>query len=152
MATRKIREDSIQGQIKRQKTANKVMELPEGLELADREEEILWRQFTNARAHDDWRDIDLVIIHKIIMLEKRIRRHNVEIDKTDVVVENKRGTPIENPLLRVIDTLQRQQLAMIRSLSLGVSSEKAIAKNTGGAKSKDKEDQKEGKLLSLLAK
>jgi hypothetical protein len=35
-----------------------------------------------------------------------------------MMVENKRGTPIPNPLLSVIDTLERRQLAVIRSMFL----------------------------------
>ena len=35
-----------------------------------------------------------------------------------MMVENKRGTSIPNPLLSVIDTLERRQLAVIRSMSL----------------------------------
>jgi len=34
------------------------------------------------------------------------------------VIFNDRGTPIENPLFRIIDTLTRQQMAVIRSMSL----------------------------------
>jgi hypothetical protein len=35
-----------------------------------------------------------------------------------MMIENKRGTPIPNPFLSVIDTLERRQLAVIRSMSL----------------------------------
>ena len=35
-----------------------------------------------------------------------------------MMVENKRGTQIPNPLISVIDTLERRQLAVIRSMSL----------------------------------
>ena len=34
------------------------------------------------------------------------------------MVENKRGTPIPNPLLSIIDALYWRQLAVIRSMSL----------------------------------
>jgi hypothetical protein len=40
------------------------------------------------------------------------------LDTSGPLIKNKRETLIENPLLRVIDTLQRQQLAIIRSMSL----------------------------------
>ena len=35
-----------------------------------------------------------------------------------MMVKNKRGTQIPNPLISVIDTLERRQLAVIRSISL----------------------------------
>ena len=42
----------------------------------------------------------------------------VELDAVSMMVENKRGTQIPNPLISVIDTLERRQLAVIRSMSL----------------------------------
>ena len=41
-----------------------------------------------------------------------------EEDAMGMMIENKRGTPIPNQLLSVIDTLERRQLAVIRSMSL----------------------------------
>jgi hypothetical protein len=35
-----------------------------------------------------------------------------------MMIANKRGTTIPNPFLSVIDTLERRQLAVIRSMSL----------------------------------
>jgi hypothetical protein len=35
-----------------------------------------------------------------------------------MMIANKRGTPIPNPFLSVVDTLERRQLALIRSMSL----------------------------------
>jgi len=35
-----------------------------------------------------------------------------------VLIQNKRGTLVANPLLAVIDTLERRQMAVIRSMSL----------------------------------
>jgi phage terminase small subunit len=90
----------------------------------------------------------------MVNLEINIRRYNQELNENGVVIENKRGTPVENPLLRVVDTLQRQQLAMIRSLSLGVSSQAAQDLNKSGTSASEKEDVeklKKGKVSSLLA-
>ena len=51
-------------------------------------------------------------------MEADIRTAQAELDEVGMKVENKRGTPIPNPLLSVIDTLERRQLAVIRSMSL----------------------------------
>ena len=51
-------------------------------------------------------------------VEADIRAAQVELDAVGMMVENKRGTQIPNPLISVIDTLERRQLAMIRSMSL----------------------------------
>ena len=51
-------------------------------------------------------------------MEADIRAAQIELDAMGMMIENKRGTPIPNPLLSVIDTLERRQLAVIRSMSL----------------------------------
>ena len=42
----------------------------------------------------------------------------MELDAARTMIEDKRGTQIPNPLISVIDTLERRQLAVIRSMSL----------------------------------
>ena len=92
--------------------------MPEGVTLRSAEEHVIWNQFTRARAREDWRDMDLLLLAKVVRMEADIRKHQTVLDRTGVLIENKRGTPIPNPLLTVIDTLERRQMAVIRSMSL----------------------------------
>jgi hypothetical protein len=92
--------------------------LPQGVELRSDEEHVSWDQFTRARAREDWRDMDLLLLAKVVRMEADIRKHQDTLDRSGVLIQNKRGTLIANPLLAVIDTLQRQQMAVIRSMSL----------------------------------
>ncbi len=92
--------------------------LPDGVILRDEAEMIIWGQFTRARARHDWRDFDLLLVAKAVRVEADIRKHQEMLDKTGAIIKNDRGTPIPNPLISIIDSLQRQQLAIIRSLSL----------------------------------
>ena len=62
--------------------------------------------------------MDLILLAKIVRMEADIRTAQTELDEVGMMVENKRGTPIPNPLLSVIDTLERRQLAVICSMSL----------------------------------
>ena len=91
--------------------------LPAGVELRSEAELIIWHQFTRARARSDWRDMELILLAKIVKMEADIRAAQTELDAMGMMVENKRGAPIRNPLLSVIDTLERRQLAVIRSMS-----------------------------------
>ena len=91
---------------------------PAGVELRSEKEHLIWSQFTRARAKSDWRDMDLILLAKIVRMEADIRAAQVEMDAVGMMVENKRGTPIPHPLISVIDTLERRQLAVIRSMSL----------------------------------
>ena len=79
---------------------------------------IIWHQFTRARARSDWRDMDLILLTKIVKMEADIRAAQIELDAMGMTIENKRGTPVPNPFLSVIDSLERRQLAVIRSMSL----------------------------------
>jgi len=92
--------------------------VPDGIELRSDEEMVIWEQFTRARAREDWRDMDLLLLAKVVRMEADIRKHQEMLDRTGVLIKNKRETPIPNPLLAVIDTLERRQLAVIRSMSL----------------------------------
>ena len=92
--------------------------LPEGVVLRSDGERVIWEQFTRARVRADWRDMDLLLLAKVVRLEADIRQHQTALDASGVILENRRGTPIPNPLLAVIDTLERRQMAVIRSMSL----------------------------------
>ena len=92
--------------------------LPQGVELRSEDEMVIWGQFTRARAREDWRDMDLLLLAKVVRMEADIRQHQAAVEAQGVIIENQRGTPIPNPLLAIIDTVERRQLAVIRSISL----------------------------------
>ena len=92
--------------------------LPQGVELRSEDEMVIWGQFTRARAREDWRDMDLLLLAKFVRMEADIRQHQAAVEEQGVIIENQRGTPIPNPLLAIIDTVERRQLAVIRSMSL----------------------------------
>jgi hypothetical protein len=149
---RKLRSDSINSDIKSFENAILDIELPDGVELKNEDEYIIWRQFTRARAKSAWRDFDLVLLAKVVRLEYDIRKYQLRLDIDDAVIENKRGTPVVNPLINVIDTLQRQQLSIIRSMSLNSTGKDPRTLNESA-----KEEQKARELIksngieSLLA-
>jgi len=62
--------------------------------------------------------MDLILLAKIVKMEAEIRAAQVQLYVLGMMVENKRGTQIPNPLISVIDTLEPRQLAVIRSMSL----------------------------------
>lgn len=106
--------------------------LPEGVILRSEDEMIIWRQFTRARAAGDWRDFDLILLADIVRLEADKRKYQLEVDASGPMVINNRGTQIVNPLIAVIDTLQRQKLAIIRSLSICQQPQDARTLNASG--------------------
>jgi hypothetical protein len=107
---------------------------PKGITLDSEAEETIWEQFTSTRSPDSWRDFDLVLLAKTVKIEARIRKHQKELDAMGSIIENQRGTPIENPLFRIIDTLTRQQMAVIRSMSLNQTKSDPRVLNATGKK------------------
>ena len=81
--------------------------LPDGVVLRSDDEIIIWDQFTRARAREDWRDMDLILLAKVVRMEADIRKHQETLDRSGVLIKNQRGTLIPNPLISVIDTLER---------------------------------------------
>ena len=47
--------------------------LPDGIELRSDLERTIWHQFSRARAREDWRDMDLILLAKIVRMEADIR-------------------------------------------------------------------------------
>ena len=114
--------------------------LPQGVDLRSDEEMVIWDQFTRARAREDWRDMDLLLLAKVVRMEADIRNYQAQIELQGAIVENQRGTQIPNPLLTIIDTVERRQLAVIRSMSLNQQASdprtlNGSAKNVSGARS-----------------
>ena len=114
-------------------TVSDQIPLPDGVILRDESEMVIWKQFTHARAIEGWRDFDLLIVAKAVRLESDIRKYQQQLDRSGAVIKNDRGTPIVNPFLTVIDSLQRQQLALIRSLSLNQTTQDPRTLNGQGA-------------------
>jgi hypothetical protein len=111
--------------------------VPLGVKFESDMEKELWRTFTAARSRSDWLPHDLVMLVKIIELEISIRDVKATLKREGYVVENQRGTMVENANTRVYATLLSMQLSLIRSLSMNTTTS---AKATVQANAK--EDQK----------
>ena len=62
--------------------------------------------------------MELILLAKIVKMEADIRAVQVELDAVGMMAENKCCTQMLNPLISVTDSLERRQLAVIRSMSL----------------------------------
>ena len=135
------------------KGAMESVPLPQGVDLRSDEELVIWDQFTRARAREDWRDMDLLLLAKVVRMEADLREYQSQVEAHGTIIENQRGTPIPNPLLSIIDTVERRQLAVIRSMSLNQQASDPRTLN-GSAKNASKaraavDDASEGGLIAL---
>ena len=63
-----------------------------------------------------WRNIKRTPLAKIVSMETVICTALAELDAVGLMVENKRDTQVNNPMISVNDSLERRQLAVIRSI------------------------------------
>ena len=85
-------------------------------------------------------------------MEPNIRAAQLKLDAFGMMIEDKRGTQIPNPLISVIDTLERRQLAVIRSMSLNQTAHDARTINgTAKVESEEREALKDVRVARLIA-
>lgn len=130
--TKALSRDSHANVVKLVSELSEKVSLPEGVILRTEAEMVIWEQFTHARAREGWRDFDLLIVAKAVRLEADIRKYQKALDASSPIVKNEKGTQIVNPFFSVIDNLQRQQLALIRSLSLNQTGQDPRTMNSQG--------------------
>lgn len=105
-------------------------QVPRGYKLDSEEAQILWAEFTAARSAGDWMRHDLITLAKIVDLELRIRDLRDSLDETGYLVENQRGTMVQNPQVMVWQTMIHMQMTAIRALSLtSAASDKSVIRN-----------------------
>ena len=85
-------------------------------------------------------------------MEPNIRAAQLKLDAFGMMIEDKRGTQIPNPLISVIDTLERRQLAVIRSMSLNQTAHDSRTINgTAKVESEEREALKDVGVARLIA-
>ncbi len=86
--------------------------LPEGVVLRSDGERVIWEQFTRARVRADWRDMDLLLLAKVVRMEADSDRPVKSLWRT-------RSSAITTRLSR---RAQRQQGRVRQTLTLGRAS------------------------------
>jgi len=154
MARQKSQSNSTAAAIARSQDLKAEIPVAEGITFRDAEEKLIYDQFVRSRQLDNWREFDLLLLYKAARLERDVRSQQQALEEMGLIVENKRGTQIPNPLINIIDGYERRLLAIIRTLSLGVSADKAGDLNKSGTTKQEADDLKKiktGKVVNLLA-
>jgi hypothetical protein len=126
--------------------------VPKGFDFSNPREAELWEAFTAARPKDDWLSHDLIMLAKIVELEVKIREFKSNLETQGYIVENQRGTMVENAYFRVYQTALVMQLQIIRALSMNsTSSDKATTRAQAKQDAKAAEQLGKKGALSLIA-
>jgi phage terminase small subunit len=75
-----------------------------------------WYAITRARAKDSWNTIDLTRAVSLAKTQADITMLQAELDNEGYTIENARGTVVDNPKARILETLTRREISMARSL------------------------------------
>lgn len=118
---------------------------PDGITLTD-DEQVVWEQA--CRARQEWIEFDLILLAKVVKIEVQLRQWWDQMILEPAIVENSAGRMVENPLIKVINSTQQTQLAIITKMHIMDRRGDARTLNNP-VKVADK--PKESSLLKLLA-
>jgi hypothetical protein len=130
--TKALSRDSHLNVIRLVSELSEAIPLPTGVSLRNESEMVIWHQFTQSRTRDGWREVDLITVGKCVRLEADIRMHQENLDQQGAISINDKGVQVINPLVGLVDLLQRQQLTLTRSISLNQTKQNARTLNGQG--------------------
>lgn len=78
-----------------------------------------WGGITRARAREEWREVDLVVAAQLAECQALIEQESALLRVEGTLMDNGRGTPVENPRNRVIQNLAQREMALMRTLLMG---------------------------------
>ena len=77
-----------------------------------------WEGILRARARDEWTESDLVIGAQLARCQADIEAHSLLLDTESEVVK-RRGSPVLNPRVLLLDRLNKREIALLRALRMG---------------------------------
>ena len=78
-----------------------------------------WPGIIRARAREEWRDVDLVVAAQLAECQALIESESALLRTEGTLLDNGRGTTVENPRNRVIQNLAQREMALMRTLLMG---------------------------------
>lgn len=90
---------------------------PQGVFLRE-QDRIHWVQVTQARARNEWTDVDLVIAANLARCLADIERISASVAVESDILYSNRGTPVANPKYALLEMLSRRVMALQRALQM----------------------------------
>lgn len=92
-----------------------------------------WPGIIHARSRAEWREVDLVVAAQLASCQALIESESRMLEDEGMIVRNDRGTQIENPRNKVVQTLATREMALMRTLLMG-GKDAGDARNFKGAR------------------
>ena len=116
---RKTKADSASGAVKAMfNAALPDLQPPGHVSLSD-EALKFWPGIIRARAREEWREVDLVVAAQLAECQALIEAESALLRVEGTLMDNGRGTTVENPRNRVIQNLAQREMAIMRTLMMG---------------------------------
>jgi hypothetical protein len=117
--TRRIKSDTAQAMVNAMvNAALPDLQPPEHVTLSEQGKRF-WLGVVRARARDEWDELDLVVAAQLAECQALIEQESATLRTEGMVIANDRGTLVENPRNRVVQTLAQREMALMRSLRMG---------------------------------
>jgi hypothetical protein len=100
-----------------------------------------WPGIIHARAREEWRAVDLVVAAQLAECQALIETESAYLREEGMIVKNDRGTQIENPRNKVVQTLATREMALMRTLLMG-GKDGGDARNFKGVRALESEARK----------
>lgn len=137
MSTRKKQFDSMTGILK-DLDKDGPPPVPDGFKFRGWELQF-WSVITGVRPNSDWRRLDLVVLAKVVVLERRIREMTMQMELEGLLLVNRFGAVSANPLDGMLRQTQKQQLSLLQSISALASPMAGPEKKQSAQKALNKE-------------
>lgn len=106
-----------------------------------------WNAIIRARPLDEWTAIDKMHAWNLSKTMQYIADSHADIATNGLTIVNERGTPIDNPAIRRLETLSR--LSITYSVKLHIHAEATVGRSEDSAKRATKQRQAQDTLGSL---
>ena len=117
--TRKTKSDSAEAIVEAMvNAALPDLEPPSHVTLSEQGQKF-WVGVVRARARGEWDLVDLVVAAQLAECQALIEQESATLRTEGMVISNDRGTMVENPRNRAVQTLAQREMALMRSLRMG---------------------------------
>ncbi len=83
------------------------------------QDEAFWPGIIEARARDEWTEPDLAVAVQLARCQADIEAAQKELDASGFTLTTDKGSTVTNPIVGILDTLKKSQMAMMRTLRMG---------------------------------
>jgi hypothetical protein len=91
---------------------------PPGFELGSAKEKFIWDGIVSCRPANAWTDVDLFLVHKVVIMQSDIERHKKALAVEGDILELTSGNIKANPRIGLINAINQQTITILSRLNV----------------------------------